>query len=253
MKIVISPAKTLDYQSNLPTTRHSRPLFQDTTALIARKMARMSRKELQKLMGFSDKLAVLNYERYREFQEEPGPEHARPAIYAFAGDVYTGLDAYSIPVVQLDRLQEILRILSGLYGILRPLDLIQPYRLEMGTPLKVGRKKDLYQIWREKVTLRLNEEVGEEDFLLNLASQEYFRAIDPDLLDVPVITPSFMDFRNGKLQTIALFAKKARGAMVRYILDNGIDNQEGLLGFDYMGYRFSPRHTEKGSCPVFTR
>ncbi|MGA9326401.1 MAG: peroxide stress protein YaaA, partial [Salegentibacter sp.] len=170
MKIVISPAKSLDYDSKLPTTRGTQPSFLETTAKLNRKLARMTKAEISELMGISDKLADLNYTRNQEFQEEHNKKNSRPAIYAFNGDVYTGLDAYTIPTEKLDTLQDTLRILSGLYGILRPLDLIQPYRLEMGTSMGIERKKNLYEVWQKKVTDSLNDELQEDELFLNLAS-----------------------------------------------------------------------------------
>lgn len=178
MKIVISPAKSLDYESKLPTARGTQPVFLETTAKLNKKLSRMSKANIGKLMDISDKLADLNYNRYREFEENHTNENSRPAIYAFAGDVYTGLDAYTLPVEKLDKLQDILRILSGMYGILRPLDLIQPYRLEMGTSIGIDRKNTLYDVWRQKVTSQLKKELEEDEIFINLASNEYFKAVD---------------------------------------------------------------------------
>ena len=253
MKIVISPAKTLDYKTKLPTTRGTQPEFLETATTVNRKLARMSKKEISELMSISDKLADLNHSRYHEFEEEHNKSNSRPAVYAFAGDVYTGLDAYTIPTEKLDLLQDTLRILSGFYGILKPLDLIQPYRLEMGTSLSVGRKKDLYELWQEKVTGKLNKELEEDELFVNLASQEYFKAIDTDKLKTPVITPVFKDFKNGKLKIISFFAKKARGSMVRYIIDTNAKTLEDLKGFDYDGYRYSEEESAKKNELVFTR
>ena len=174
-------------------------------------------------------------------------------MYAFAGDVYTGLDAYTIPTEKLDRLQDSLRILSGLYGVLKPLDLMQPYRLEMGTSVGVERKDNLYEVWQPKVTELLNEEMEEGELFINLASNEYFKAIDTKKLKAEVISPVFKDFKNGKLKIISFYAKKARGAMVRYIIDKDVNTLEELKGFDYMDYRFSEEHTEKENEPVFIR
>lgn len=253
MKIVISPAKTLDYETKLPTTRGTQPEFLETTATVNRKLSRMSKKEISKLMSISDKLAELNHTRYHEFEEEHTKKNSRPAVYAFAGDVYTGLEAYTIPTEKLDLLQDSLRILSGYYGILKPLDLIQPYRLEMGTSLSVGRKKDLYELWKDKVTSYLNNELEEGELFVNLASQEYFKAVDTDKLKVPVITPVFKDLKNGKLKIISFFAKKARGSMVRYIIDTKAKTLEDLKGFDYDGYRYSEEESSKENELVFTR
>lgn len=253
MKIVVSPAKTLDYNSKLPTTRGTQPSFLETTAMINRKLARMSKKEISHLMDISDKLADLNHSRYQDFQEDHNKKNSRPAVYAFAGDVYTGLDAYSLPLEKLDFLQDSLRILSGFYGILRPLDLIQPYRLEMGTSLSVGRKKDLYELWQEKVTSFLNNELKEDETFVNLASQEYFKAIDTTKLKVPVITPVFKDFKNGQLKIISFYAKKARGSMTRFIVENEITSREELKAFDIDGYRYSSEESDKENELVFTR
>lgn len=253
MKIVISPAKSLYYDSKLPTTRGTQPSFLETTAKLNRKLSRMSKAEISELMGISDKLADLNYTRYQEFQEEHNKKNSRPAIYAFNGDVYTGLDAYTIPTEKLDRLQDTLRILSGLYGVLKPLDLIQPYRLEMGTSMGIERKKNLYEVWQKKITDSLNNELQQDELFLNLASNEYFKAVDPKELKVPVISPVFKDFKNGKLKIISFYAKKARGSMVRYIIDKDATTLEEIKGFDYDGYRFSEEYTEKEEEPVFIR
>ena len=253
MKIVVSPAKTLDYESKLPTTRGTQPSFLETTATINRKLARMSRKEISELMNISDKLAGLNHSRYQDFREEHSKDNSRPAIYAFAGDVYAGFDAYTLPTEKLNFLQDSLRILSGFYGILRPLDLIQPYRLEMGTSLSVGRKKDLYEIWQNKVTEFLNREIEKDEVFVNLASQEYFKAINTGELKVPVVTPVFKDYKNGKLKIISIYAKKARGSMTRYIVENEITEKEDLKGFDMDGYRYSEKESSKENELVFTR
>ena len=253
MKIVVSPAKTLDYDSKLPTTRGTQPEFLETAAKLNRKLSRQSKKEISKLMSISDKLADLNYTRYQEFEEEHDKKNSRPAMYAFNGDVYTGLDAYTIPTDKLDKVQDTLRILSGMYGILRPLDLIQPYRLEMGTSIGIERKKDLYAVWQKKVTEYLNNELEEDELFLNLASNEYFKAVDEKKLKVSVVSPVFKDFKNGKLKIISFFAKKARGSMVRYIIDKECKTLDDVKGFDYDGYRFSEEHTEKENEPTFIR
>ena len=253
MKIVVSPAKTLDYESKLPTTRGTQPEFLETAAKLNRKLSRQSKKEISSLMSISDKLADLNYTRYQEFEEDHDKKNSRPAMYAFNGDVYTGLDAYTIPADKLDKLQDTLRILSGMYGILRPLDLIQPYRLEMGTSIGIERKNNLYEVWQKKVTGYLNIELEDDELFLNLASNEYFKAVDTKKLKVPVISPVFKDFKNGKLKIISFFAKKARGSMVRYIIDKDCKTLDDVKGFDYDGYRFSEEHTEKENEPTFIR
>ncbi|PTX42132.1 hypothetical protein C8P64_2548 [Christiangramia gaetbulicola] len=253
MKIVVSPAKTLDYESKLPTTRGTQPEFLETAAKLNRKLARQSKKEISELMSISDKLADLNYSRYQEFEEDHDKKNSRPAMYAFNGDVYTGLDAYTIPTDKIDKVQDTLRILSGMYGILRPLDLIQPYRLEMGTSIGIERKDNLYEVWKKKVTEYLNNELADDELFLNLASNEYFKAVDTKKLKVPVIAPVFKDFKNGKLKIISFFAKKARGSMVRYIIDKDCKTLDDVKGFDYDGYRFSQEHTEKENEPTFIR
>ncbi len=210
-------------------------------------------KALSQLMCISDSLTQLNWERNQQFSLPFNPNNARPAVYVFNGDVYQGLDAQSIPVEKLDRLQDTLRILSGLYGILKPLDLMQPYRLEMGTQLKVGRKKNLYEFWKKQLTDHLNKELEEDEVGVNLASNEYFGAVDEKKLKVPVLTPIFKDWKNDQLKVISFFAKKARGSMVRYILDTDAKTLEDIKGFDRDGYLFSQEHTLKANEPVFIR
>ena len=253
MKIVISPAKSLDFDSALPTDRFSQPQFLSESEKLNKVLVKKKPKALSKLMSISDSLAQLNWERNQQFSTPFAPSNARPAAYAFNGDVYQGLDAYTIPEDKLEDLQSILRILSGLYGILKPLDLIQPYRLEMGTQLKVGRKKNLYEFWKKTLTNHLNDELNEGELFINLASNEYFGAIQEKELKVPVITPIFKDWKNDKLKVISFFAKKARGSMVRYILDTNAQTLDDIKGFDYNDYQFSQEHTVKENEPVFIR
>ncbi len=253
MKIVLSPAKSLDFKSELPTSRGTQPVYLDTTAKINRKLSRMSKEDIGELMSISDKLADLNYMRYKDFEETHTKNNSRPAIYAFDGDVYSGLGAYAIPADKLDRLQDSLRILSGMYGILKPLDLIQPYRLEMGTSIGIERKNNLYEVWQKKITNSLNNELKDDELFINLASKEYFKAIDTKKLKVPVITPVFKDLKNGKLKIISFFAKKARGAMVRYIIDEDVNSIEELKGFNYEQYRYSESDSKKPDEFVFIR
>lgn len=253
MKIVVSPAKSLDYKSDLPTRRHTKPLFLEEAEQINRKLERKTKAQLKDLMNISDKLAELNYQRYKEFSLPFTKENARPAVYAYSGDVYTGLDAYSLPVEKLDRLQDSLRILTGMYGILRPLDWIQPYRLEMGNKLSINGKKDLYEFWKERITDQLNKELKKDELFINLASVEYFKAIDTKALKTQVISPVFKDYKNGELKIISFYAKKARGSMVRYIIDKDITDFNGILGYDYDGYGYSEKYTENENEPVFVR
>ena len=253
MKIVISPAKSLDFESTLPTSEYSHPKFLEEAQKLNAVLKKKKPKALSQLMSISDNLAQLNWERNQQFSLPFSPENARPAVYAFNGDVYQGLDAHSIPVEKLQKLQDTLRILSGLYGILKPLDLIQPYRLEMGTQLKIGRKKNLHEFWKKQLTDHLNQELEDGELFVNLASNEYFGAVDEKKLKVPVITPIFKDWKNDKLKIISFFAKKARGSMVRYILDTDAKTLEDIKGFDHDGYLFSQEHTLKANEPVFIR
>lgn len=253
MKIIISPAKSLEEARPLPAARKTQPQFFKEAVELNRQLARMKKSELAALMHISDKLAELNYLRYKDFDESNKTRRARPAVYLYAGDVYEGLDAYTIPENKLDQLQNTLRILTGMYGILKPFDLIQPYRLEMGVKLPAGGKKDLYAFWKEKITAALNKELKTDELFLNLASNEYFKAIDTQKLKTNIISPVFKDFKNGKLKVISFFAKKARGAMVRYIIDHDITDMEGVKSFDDMNYRYSEQYTEDKNHPVFVR
>ena len=239
MKLVLSPAKSLDYESKIPTSRTTEACFLDESARLNRLLRKKSARSLKRLMGISDALAQLNFERNQEWELPFNERNARQAIYAFSGDVYRGLDAYSIPKDRLDKVQDTVRIISGLYGILKPMDIIMPYRLEMGTKFPVGKNKNLYEFWRKKITLSLNEELDENEVFLNLASAEYFKAVDTKVLKVPVITASFKDFKNGEYKSIMTFAKLARGYMTRYIIDTNANTLDDLKGFNYEGYGFS--------------
>ncbi len=252
MKIVISPAKSLNFEKELPTSKYSESLFLKESRQVHKELKQKKPKELSELMSISEKLADLNWERNQSWKTPFTPENARPAVYTFDGDVYTGLDAYSIPLEKLENLQDKLRILSGLYGLLKPLDLIQAYRLEMGTKLPIGEKKNLYEFWKATVTKSLNKELEKGELFVNLASNEYFSAIDVKALKVPVITPDFKDYKDGKLKMISFFAKKARGMMVRYIIDTHAETIDDLKRFDYEGYRYDET-LSKGSHLVFTR
>ena len=244
MKIVVSPAKSLNFEDKLPTTRATQPQFLEEAETLNKKLERKTKAEVSKLMSISDKLAELNYQRYKDFKLPFNKKNSRPAIYTFDGDVYNGIDAYTIPAEKLDQLQDTLRILSGLYGVLRPLDLMQAYRLEMGTKLKSGHSDNLYEFWGEKITDSLNKELKKNELFLNLASKEYFKSVKPEKLKVPVITPVFKDYKNGKLKIISFYAKKARGLMTRYILDKDINTLDGLKGFDYEDYGFSEKYSD---------
>ncbi len=253
MKIVISPAKSLDYKSDLPTSKSTLPLFIEQAEMLNHKMASKSKKDIGKLMGISHKLAELNYQRYQDFSIPFTNKNARPAVYAFAGDVYIGLDAYNLPEDKVERMQSNLRILSGMYGVLNPLDLIQPHRLEMGTQLKINRKKNLYDFWGNTITEALNNELEVGELFINLASQEYFKVIKPSKLKVPVISPVFKDYKNGKLKIISFFAKKARGSMTRFLLDTNANTLDEVKGFTTEGYGYSEEFTINENEPVFVR
>jgi len=239
MKLVLSPAKSLNFESPLPTNQFTESGFLSKSERLNKLLKSKSAKSLSKLMSISDALGQLNHQRNQDWQLPFTPENARPAIYAFNGDVYRGLDAYSISQEKIDKLQNTVRILSGLYGILKPNDLMQPYRLEMGTKLKVGMKKNLYEFWKKDITKAINEELKDDELFLNLASNEYFKAIDTKALKVPVITANFKEFKNGKYKMISFFAKAARGMMARYIVDTNAKTIDDLKGFNYDGYGFS--------------
>lgn len=252
MKIVISPAKSLDYESPIPTKQFTQGIFLEEAAKINTVLKKKSTKQLSALMSVSPNLGEINWQRNQEWNLPFTLENSRQAIYAFKGEVYIGLDAYSLPLDKLNRLQNKLRILSGQYGLLKPLDLMQPYRLEMGTKLKVGNKENLYQFWNTTITEKLNSELAENELFINLASAEYFKAVKPALLKVPMITPVFKDFKDGKLKVIAFFAKKARGLMVRFIIDHHVETVEDLKNFNYEGYAFDANLSLENEL-VFTR
>ncbi|MBK5209465.1 MAG: peroxide stress protein YaaA [Flavobacteriaceae bacterium] len=252
MKIVISPAKSLDYETPIPTKQFTQGNFLEDAAKINTVLKKKSPKQLSALMSVSSNLGELNWQRNQEWELPFTLKNSRQAIFAFKGDVYLALDAYFLPLDKLDQLQNKLRILSGQYGLLKPLDLMQPYRLEMGTKLKVDKKENLYQFWGNTITEKLNLELADNELFINLASQEYFKAIKPALLKVPIITPVFKDFKDGKLKTIAFFAKKARGLMVRFIIDHHIETIEDLKIFNEEGYAFDSNLSKENEL-VFTR
>jgi len=252
MKLVISPAKSLNYDSKLPTGFSSESCFLNEAKELNTLLKKKSPKALSELMHISPKLGALNYERNQNWSLPFSSENARQAIYAFDGDVYRGLDAYSISEEKLDILQNTVRIISGLYGLLKPLDLIQPYRLEMGTKFPVGKNKNLYEFWRKKITSTLNDEMDENEPLVNLASQEYFKAIDVKALKAPIIHIDFKEFKNGQFKTIAIFSKRARGLMTRYIVDSNAQNVEDLKNFNTDRYILDDQLSTENKL-VFTR
>ena len=254
MKILISPAKSLDFESNLPTKIITKPYFVNEANNINSILKKKSPQDIQKLMTISEKLAELNWERNQKFSaQEIDKQINRAAIYAFNGDVYSGLDPYTLPEEKIDKMQSQIRILSGLYGVLRPLDQIQAYRLEMGTKISIGSNNNLYSFWKNKVTNQLKSELEEGELILNLASKEYFSVIDTSLLSNTIITPEFKDFKNGKLKIISFYAKKARGLMARYLIDEDIFDLEGIRLFSSEGYRYSEEESKNETSPVFIR
>lgn len=251
MRIVLSPAKSLDWTSSIPKRTYTLPQYIPQAEKLIEVLKKYSADEIGQLMDISPALSSLNAERYQLWNIDHIKD-TRPAIYAFDGDVYTGLDAYTMDKKSVDFAQKHLRILSGLYGVLNPLDRIHPYRLEMGTSLPVGEKKNLYQYWGNTVVDMLNGEMSEKDVLINLASEEYFKVIPVKALNAQLITPVFYDYKNGKYKIISFFAKKARGMMARYIIDNRIRKVSDIKGFNTEGYAYSASMS-KGNTWVFAR
>ncbi|WP_415887149.1 peroxide stress protein YaaA [Neptuniibacter sp. QD37_6] len=254
MLIVVSPAKTLDYETAPVTETYSQPEFLDHSQLLIDELKKHSVQDIAQMMKLSDKLASLNVARYESWTPEFNTENAKQAVLAFKGDVYTGLDAETLSEEDLAFAQNHLRILSGLYGVLKPLDLMQPYRLEMGTKLTNSRGKNLYEFWGTQICERLNQELTEqkEQVLINLASNEYYKAAKEKNISARIITPAFKDWKNGQYKMISFYAKKARGLMTRYIIQNKIENPEDLKGFDLEGYRFAESMSE-GDTWTFIR
>ncbi len=242
MIIVISPAKTLDFETPAGTGEYSMPDFLDESAVLIDQLRTLPPEQLSALMSISPKLAVLNADRYRTWTRPFTPINAKQALYAFKGDVYTGLDAETLRPDDIDFAQDHLRILSGLYGVLRPLDLMQPYRLEMGSQLKNSRGENLYKFWGDRITDAINRELKRQktDTLINLASNEYFKSIRSEKIDGTIITPVFKDQKNGVYKIISFFAKKARGLMSRYVIQHKLSEPEAIKGFDTAGYHFDP-------------
>ncbi len=253
MLVVISPAKRLDW-SEVEGITPTAPAFQEDAAKLAKAAGRLSKADLQKLMGISDDLAALNKERFAVFDAEPAADRTRPAAFPFAGDTYAGLEARTLDTDALDWAQDRLRILSGLYGLLRPLDAIQPYRLEMGSKLKTRKGKDLYAWWGDRLGRALEQqaEATGARALVNCASQEYFGAVDTSALSLPVITPVFLEDKPGGPKVVSFFAKKARGAMARFIVERRLVEPDSLLDFDAGGYAHAPDLSEPGR-PAFLR
>ncbi|WP_424988751.1 peroxide stress protein YaaA [Microbulbifer sp. S227A] len=254
MLIVISPAKTLDYESEIPALDTTQPDFLKESAALIKELKALSPQDISNLMKVSDKLGVLNYDRFHSWKRPFTDSNARPALLAFKGDVYTGLAAETMGKRDFNFAQKHLRMLSGLYGLLRPLDLMQPYRLEMGTKFANSGGKNLYEFWDDKITAALNSQLAEHKSkqLVNLASNEYFKSVQVKNLQADVVTPHFKDWKNGQYKMISFFAKKARGMMSRWAIDNRVKQAEQLQDFDVAGYYFSEEHS-KGNDWVFLR
>ena len=254
MLLLISPSKTLDFSPQKKVKTPTSPEFVEEAAELVRRLKKFSKKKLADLMGISEKLAAENFDRFQQWSPEHSRDNSKPCLLAFRGDVYDGLAAEKWKAADLKFAQRHLRILSGLYGVLRPLDAIQPYRLEMGTPLKVGRQKDLYAYWREIVTESIGQALrsARTSTIINLASKEYFSAVDFNELEANVITPAFKEYRDGRYKFLSFFGKKARGLMAGYILENKLKKPEQIKRFDVDGYSFNEELSSEADW-VFTR
>ena len=252
MKILISPAKSLDFDSIIGSLECTQPVFLNKTSEINSVLKEKSPKDLMQLQGISQNLSDLNWKRNNDYVNNHNHKNSRPAVFAFNGDVYNGIDVKTLSEDKVYDLQKSLRILSGYYGVLKPLDLIQPYRLEMGTKLAVNGSENLYKFWSENITNSILDEMSTKDLLINLASNEYFEAFDKKKFDGRIISPVFKDFKNGKLKIISFYAKKARGMMTRFIIDNDITDIDDIKSFDYDGYMFHEELSKEKEL-IFTR
>lgn len=254
MLALISPAKTLDYESALPTDAHTLPRLLEHSQELIDVSRKLSAADLSNLMSVSEKIAKLNVERFNDWQSEFSFSNARQALFAFKGDVYTGLDAYALNDQHIEFAQNHLRMLSGLYGLLRPLDLMMPYRLEMGTKLNNPRGHNLYQFWGDRITSLINDDLehANSELLVNLASDEYYKSVIESKIKAEIIKPVFLDQKNGKYKVISFYAKKARGLMARYMIENQLNQAEGLKSFNSEGYYFDAESSLKGEL-VFKR
>lgn len=253
MKILLSPAKSLDFETPLRTNYRTEPIFSKETAEIQKVLKKKSVRDLEQLMSLSNALATLNFERNQHLEANPSEEETRPALFAFDGDVYKGLDALTLNGNQLESAKDRIRILSGLYGILRPFDSIQPYRLEMGTKMEVADAKSLYGHWRKNLTSYLENELSNNEIIVNLASKEYSKAIDLKTFSGRVIHPEFKDYKDGKLKIISFYAKRMRGVMARFLLETPDNDLSVFEHFESDGYRFDTSQTTDPLQPVYTR
>ncbi len=254
MLLVVSPAKNLNYEKLERSLQTDLPRMLPKTEQLIERCRKLTPAKLSSLMGISDKLALLNTERFQAYSSDFDEENSKAALFAFNGDVYTGIDADSLTDDDVQFAQTHLRILSGLYGLLRPLDKMQPYRLEMGTKLKIRRRNDLYQFWGDDITKMLNQDINEQgdNVLVNLASNEYFSSVNLKKLDAMVVQPQFKDEKNGNFKVISFYAKKARGMMTRYIIQNRITEVAQILKFDRAGYQYDAEMSTP-TQPVFKR
>ena len=254
MLALISPAKTLDYESALPTDLHTLPRLLEHSQQLIDVSRKLSATDIANLMSVSEKIAKLNVNRFHDWQSDFNFSNARQALFAFKGDVYTGLDAYNLNDQKLEYAQKHLRMLSGLYGVLRPLDLMMPYRLEMGTKLANERGSNLYQFWEDRITQLINDDLEQVDakILLNIASDEYYKSVKEAKIQAEIIKPVFLDQKNGKYKVISFYAKKARGLMARYMIEHQIDQVDGIKSFNTDGYYFDAESSLKGEL-VFKR
>ncbi len=254
MLIVISPAKTLDFETAPITKEFTQPEFLKESRKLISDLKKLSPAEVSSLMKISDKLGTLNFLRFNDWKTPFNLSNSKQALLAFKGDVYTGLDAESLSNQDLKFAQKHLRILSGLYGVLKPLDLMQAYRLEMGTQFENKNGKDLYQFWGKKITEQINKDLkaSKSKHLINLASNEYFKSLQADDIEADIIVPVFKDFKSGKYKIISFYAKKARGLMSAYIIKNRIKNPEDLKGFNVDGYKYYKSESD-GNNWVFQR
>ena len=250
--MIVSPAKKLDFDSVAPIEKHNQPKFLETSTKLIKDLKKLKSTDLQDLMGISEKLAKLNLERYQSFKTPFNLKNSKQAIFAFKGDTYVGLDVDSLDKKDIDYADKNLRILSGLYGVLKPLDLIQAYRLEMGTNFSIGKNKNLYELWREANTKAIESDLKGKKALVNLASKEYFSSIDFSSLTKPVITPVFKEEKNGKLKIISFNAKRARGMMANFIIKNKIKDPADLEKFNMDNYKFDKSLSSKDEL-VFRR
>ncbi len=252
MIAIISPAKTLDFETKAPVEKTSKPFFYEKANKLSKVLSNFSIEELEDLMNISYELAELNYSRFKLWSNKPDESNTKQALLAFTGEVFRGINAYSFNADDFEFAQKHVRILSGLYGVLRPLDGIQAYRLEMGTKLKYQNFDDLYSFWGNEITQQINKEHSKGDYVINLASNEYFKSINKKILKGTVITPIFKDYNKGELKVVTVYAKNARGQMIQHMVKNKITEPEQLKLFDSNGYEYSHNHSDRWNW-VFVR